>query len=97
MGSDWPINGLGRKNRESLGIPTEQELLKLYCNAICAPAPLHWEALIAFQLFRFASILQGVYRRHLDGTASSRDAGQLGIQARNVSELGASTLKRHLG
>ena len=97
MGSDWPINGLGRKNRGLLGIPTEQELLKLYCNAVCAPAPLHWEALIAFQLFRFASILQGVYRRHLDGNASSQDAGQVGIQARNVSELGASTLKRHLG
>jgi aminoglycoside phosphotransferase (APT) family kinase protein len=47
----------------------------------------HWTYYLAFSLFRLAAIAQGVYKRHLDGTAASPDAVKSRDAARERAEL----------
>jgi len=96
MESSWPIGGLGGINRASLGIPDEAQLVSAFCAKTGLDRPANWEALIAFQCFRFAAILQGVLKRHLDGNASADNAASVGGQARLVAMLGADILSRYL-
>lgn len=70
-GSDNPISGVGV---ETLGIPTEQELIDEYCKTTGRPRVEHWKFYIVYNMFRSASIIQGVYKRGLDGNASSETA-----------------------
>ncbi|XP_078465791.1 acyl-CoA dehydrogenase family member 11 isoform X2 [Lampetra planeri] len=60
------------------GVPTEAELLSVYCRCRETPsAPLpHWNFFMALALFKIASIAQGVYARHLLGNASAENASQ---------------------
>ncbi|MGA1445994.1 MAG: phosphotransferase family protein, partial [Candidatus Puniceispirillaceae bacterium] len=97
MQSDWPIGGLGGINRTGLGIPDEAQLVSAFCAKTGLDRPANWEALIAFQCFRFAAILQGVLKRHLDGNASADNAASVGGQAQLVAMLGADILSRYLG
>ncbi|MGH1358498.1 MAG: phosphotransferase family protein [Burkholderiaceae bacterium] len=65
------LKGLDHK---ALGIPTEQELVELYCRySGRAEVPNHL-FFVVFSLFRSAAIIQGVYKRGLDGNAASADA-----------------------
>lgn len=72
-GSENPIAGVAG---EILGIPTEQELIDEYCNATGRSGVEHWGFYIVYNMFRSASIIQGVYKRGLDGNASSETARQ---------------------
>ncbi len=56
------------------GVPTESELLAEYCRLAGIDEVPHWKFYLAFSFFRLAAILQGVYRRGLEGNASSREA-----------------------
>ena len=56
------------------GVPRESELLDEYCRRADIDEVPHWRFYLAFSFFRLAAILQGVYRRGLDGNASSREA-----------------------
>ena len=56
------------------GVPTESELLAQYCRLAGIDEVPHWKFYLAFSFFRLAAILQGVYRRGLEGNASSREA-----------------------
>ena len=56
------------------GVPTEPELLAEYCRLAGIDEIQHWSFYLAFSFFRLAAILQGVYRRGLEGNASSREA-----------------------
>ena len=56
------------------GVPPESELLDEYCRRAGIGEVPHWRFYLAFSFFRLAAILQGVYRRGLDGNASSREA-----------------------
>lgn len=59
------------------GIPDEETYVKLYCERVGRSWPIpDWDFYIAFSVFRLASISQGVYKRGLDGNASSESAGQ---------------------
>jgi hypothetical protein len=49
---------------------------------------------MAFAFFRLASILQGVYKRGLMGTASSTQALQRGKLARETSDLAWSFIEK---
>jgi hypothetical protein len=42
--------------------------------------------------FRLASICQGVYKRGLDGNASSNEASRFGEAARRIADAGCSVL-----
>jgi len=53
------------------GIPTEAEYVAAYCKHTGQTAIEHFEFYLAFSLFRYASIVQGVVKRGLSGNASS--------------------------
>lgn len=62
----------------AVGIPSEADYVAAYCRRTGRAGVEHWEFYVAFALFRLASIAQGVYRRGLDGNASSEQAGMYG-------------------
>lgn len=53
------------------GIPTEAAYRDAYCRRTGRADIPHWNFYLAFSLFRLASISQGVYKRILDGIAST--------------------------
>ncbi len=53
------------------GVPTEREFIDAYCKAAGRGDIENWNFFISFNMFRSASIIQGVYKRGLDGIASS--------------------------
>ena len=68
---DSGFRGLGGLDRSSLGLPNEQDYIAAY-RARRRLGPIDgWPFYIAFSFFRLAAILQGVYKRSLDGNASN--------------------------
>jgi aminoglycoside phosphotransferase (APT) family kinase protein len=63
---------------ESLGIPSESEYIRRYCEStgLATPEALKadWNFYMAYNLFRIAAILQGIAKRVEAGTASSAQA-----------------------
>lgn len=78
MGRDGKMPGLEGIDRASLGIPTEEEYIEEYCQRVGISEIPNWNFYLVFNFFRFASILQGVKKRALDGNASSKDASEMG-------------------
>ena len=65
-----PLTGLAGKDLALLGLPSEQELVSLYCRLRGIDTIENWPFYLAFSYFRLAAICQGVFRRALDGNAS---------------------------
>jgi aminoglycoside phosphotransferase (APT) family kinase protein len=63
------------------GIPTEAEYVAAYCRRTGRAGIEDWPFLLAFSIFRLASISQGVYRRVLAGNAASERAAENGAPA----------------
>ncbi|WP_437963752.1 phosphotransferase family protein [Sorangium sp. So ce260] len=79
--------GLAGVDVASLGIPTEDEMVAAYCKLSGRGGIEAWPYFMAFGVFRLAAIAQGVYRRSLQGNASSEDAGGYGAAVTVLSEL----------
>lgn len=62
------LKGLSGRDVRSMGIPSEDELLQRYCKLTDTPDIPEWNVYMAFSFFRVAAILQGVYKRSLQGT-----------------------------
>ena len=60
------------------GIPTEAETIASYCRHTGRTEIADWPYYMAFSMFRLAGIAQGVYKRGLDGNASSPRALKMG-------------------
>lgn len=90
--SDKPGMIAGR-NPGDLGIPTEDELIRAYCSAAQVEAIESWPFYIAYNLFRSAGIIQGVYKRGLDGNASSETAMEYEGVARKRADLAYDILQ----
>jgi len=58
----------------SYGIPAEKDLVARYCAQTGRKEIAHWNFYVVLSLFRLAAISQGVYKRGLDGNASSPEA-----------------------
>ena len=82
-----PAGRLHGLDFKALGIPTEQEFLDLYCEYSGQDIIADHLFFVVFSLFRSAAIIQGVYKRGLDGNASSSKALQFGHLARLRSEI----------
>ncbi len=65
------MRGLGGIDRTALGIPTEEEYVAAYCRRRGVETIENWSFYVAFCFFRLTAILQGVYKRALDGNASN--------------------------
>lgn len=65
------FRGLGGVDREAIGLPSEEEYVAAYCRRRGIPGIENWPFYLAFSFFRLAAILQGVYKRSVDGNASN--------------------------
>lgn len=76
--AEGDVKGLAAKDRKALGVPEEEAIVSKYCDLRDIPAIENWPFYLAFSFFRMASILQGVYKRGIDGNASNKKALELG-------------------
>ena len=86
------FRGIGGLDHAALGIPSERDYIRRYCDrtGLATPESLaaDWNFYLAYNLFRIAAILQGIAKRVDDGTAASEQARQTGSGARPLAELG---------
>jgi aminoglycoside phosphotransferase (APT) family kinase protein len=82
--------GLAGVDVASLGIPNENELVDAYCAQTGRGAITDYPYFMAFGIFRLAAIAQGVYKRSLQGNASSDSASSYGAAVGMLAELGCS-------
>ena len=69
------------------GIPSEDEYLAWYCAKTGRDTIPHWKFYVVFSLWRLAAIVQGVYKRGLDGNASSPEAITRGTQVKQLATI----------
>lgn len=87
---DAAIPGLGGLDRVALGIPTEEEYVARYCERRGIDDIEHWNFYLVFSFFRLSAILQGVYKRALEGNASSDKAVAYGKLAGPLAQMGVA-------
>jgi aminoglycoside phosphotransferase (APT) family kinase protein len=87
VGADL-FRGVADLDRASLGIPEETPYLRRYCQRSHRDGIPNWNFYLAFSLFRVAAILQGVWRRAMDGNAAASDALIVGAKAAPLAALG---------
>ena len=85
------FRGIGGLDLASLGIPSEDEYIRLYCGrtGLVTPDALKadWNFYMAYNLFRIAAILQGIAKRVEAGTAASAQAASSGAGARPLAQM----------
>ena len=85
------FRGIGGLDVQALGIPTEREYVERYCQRTGRPDAgalmADWNFYLAYNLFRLASITQGIARRVVDGIASSAHARATGAATRPLAEM----------
>ncbi|VDL76393.1 unnamed protein product [Nippostrongylus brasiliensis] len=92
------LPGLGLSDEELTrrGIPTVDEILSMYVKArgLTPIEPSKFIFYVAFVVYRFASIIQGVYKRSLMKNASSPEAHRLAVVPRLLASEGLSIIKK---
>jgi len=73
-GESYEDMGLAGADLEALGIPGEQEMVDEYCRHAGIERIDNWPFYLIYNMFRSAAIIQGVYKRGVDGNASSEKA-----------------------
>lgn len=79
-----------------LGIPTADEFVEMYCDFSGRKAIENAHFYVVFSLFRSAAIIQGVYKRGLQGNASSSKALGFGHLARQRADIAWEIVRKHL-
>lgn len=80
------LRGLGDVERgRATGLPDEREYVEAYCKRRGITDIPNWEFYVAFSFFRYAAIIQGVYKRGLDGNASDPEGAMRA--GRNVPRI----------
>jgi len=86
------LRGLAGVDRNALGLPTEAQYVASYCARAGIDSIDHWNFYLAMSFFRLAAICQGVYKRGIDGNASSSEALRFGDAARMIAAAGCDVL-----
>ncbi|WP_281972102.1 phosphotransferase family protein [Ruegeria faecimaris] len=87
--------GLAGIDRSSLGLPSDQAFIDQYCERRDLPGIDNFGFYLAFNFFRMAAILQGVYKRALDGNASDPKRAQIfGSYVPKFAQRGLTALGR---
>ncbi|MDP1900444.1 MAG: phosphotransferase family protein [Rubrivivax sp.] len=90
------FRGLGGLDLAALGIPGEREYVGRYCERVAQhtgrrtdPDALmvDWNFYLAYNLFRLASITQGIAKRVVDGTAASAQARATGAATPELARM----------
>ncbi|MEL7429069.1 MAG: phosphotransferase family protein [Pseudomonadota bacterium] len=71
------FRGLAGIDRTARGLPTEEEYVSKYCERRDIEKIENWSFYVAFSFFRLGAILQGVYKRSVDGNASNPQKAKL--------------------
>lgn len=74
------------------GVPTEEEHLANYCRITGRTSLPHWDFYVAFAMFRFAAIFQGIMGRVVEGTANDPEARKVGSRAGPLAERACALL-----
>jgi aminoglycoside phosphotransferase (APT) family kinase protein len=86
------LKGIAGKDPEELGVPTEEEMISLYCQLRDIEKIDNWSFYLAFSYFRVASIVQGVYKRAQMGNASDPTAISRGNMAPTLANMALELL-----
>jgi aminoglycoside phosphotransferase (APT) family kinase protein len=78
----------------TIGIPNENQFLRRYGEITGQGEIENWPFYIAYTMFRSAAIVQGVYRRGLDGNASSDAAKNFAGYAAQRAKWGMDVLRK---
>jgi aminoglycoside phosphotransferase (APT) family kinase protein len=85
------FRGIGGLDLPALGIPSEDDYIRRYCDrtglSTVQDLKADWNFYMAYNMFRIAAILQGIAKRVEMGTASSAQATASGKSARPMAEL----------
>lgn len=87
-------SGFADLDIQELGIPSQKEYVAAYCRRTGRDGAQDWEFFLAFGFFRLAAIVQGVYKRGLDGIASSASAKSYGALVKVLSEIAWNIVTR---
>lgn len=74
---DSAFRGMGGLDRHALGLPAEEEYVAAYCRRRNLAGIDNWTFCVAFSFFKLGAILQGVYKRSLDGNASNPERAKI--------------------
>tara|TARA_R110002124_G_scaffold281623_1_gene456123 strand:- start:4749 stop:5783 length:1035 start_codon:yes stop_codon:yes gene_type:complete len=86
--------GLAGVDRQAEGLMSDQAFVESYCNRAGITGIDRFGFYLAFAHFRMAAIIQGVYKRALDGNASNPErARQMGASVPRFAEAGLSAAK----
>jgi aminoglycoside phosphotransferase (APT) family kinase protein len=85
------FRGIGGLDHAGLGIPTEEEYIRMYCERTKLTTPdalkTDWNFYLAYNMFRIAAILQGIAKRVETGTAASAQAVSSAAGARPLAQM----------
>lgn len=85
------FRGIAGLDFDALGIPQEDEYIRMYCDrtGLVRPEQLKadWNFYMAYNMFRIAAILQGIGKRVEAGTASSAQAVSSAAGARPLAQM----------
>ena len=85
------FRGIGGLDLKALGIPSEADYIRRYCERTGFTTPealaADWNFYLAYNMSRIAAILQGIAKRVEDGTAASAEARASAAGARPLAEL----------
>lgn len=87
--NEGQMRGLAGVDRAAAGIPDDDAYVTRYCERRGLEPPANWDFYVAFSFFRLAAILQGVYKRALDGNASNPErAARVGAAVPALVQMG---------
>eukprot|EP00127_Corallochytrium_limacisporum_P001771 Clim_evm2s80 gene=Clim_evmTU2s80 len=78
----------------SMGIPAEKDYIREYFKSADYLPVENWNIYISFALFRVAAILQGVYKRAIDGQASGSNAKEVGKMTSLMADTAVDVLNQ---
>ena len=85
------FRGIGGLDHAALGIPSEDDYIRRYCErtglATLDNLRADWNFYLAYNMFRIAAILQGIAKRVEAGTAASAQAQESASRARPMAQL----------
>ncbi len=79
--------GLAGLDLDDLGVPSLDDAVQLYCERTGRDGVPDLDYCLAYNMFRIAAIIQGVYARSLQGNASSPEAAKMGAQVQPLAAL----------
>jgi len=85
-GEATPGSSLVGLDLAAMGIPDEETFVARYCELAGRAGIDDWAFYMVFVMFRSAAIVQGVYKRGLDGNASSEHAHMFGALVRKRAD-----------